>query len=144
MTQTLSVTRRVRCPADEAGAFITDMPKLVSTVSGFTRCQFISDGDDGQLWDVFMQSGTIYLGGQVAVTQVDPRRLSWQSVSGTRHSFDARVEDDHGASRVTLTMSFSLGGRGVGFFSELVGRGIVSRTLEAAAEEIRHHLEFEQ
>jgi Polyketide cyclase / dehydrase and lipid transport len=144
MTQTVSVTRKVKCPADEAGAFITDMHKLVSTVSGFKRCQFIGDGDDGQLWDVFMQSGTIYVGGRVLVTQADKRRLSWQSVSGTRHSFDARVDDDDSGSRVTLTMSFTLGGRGVGIFSELVGRGIVSRTLEAGAEEIRHHLEFEQ
>lgn len=143
MTQTVSVTRPIRCSADKASAFVTDMAKLVPAVSTFKRCKFIADADDGQLWDVFMRSGTIYLGGRVAVT-VEPRRLSWQSLSGTRHWFEALIEDDPAGSRITLRLTFSLYGWGTAWFSELIARGIVSRHLEAAAEEVRHHLEFER
>jgi hypothetical protein len=65
MTQSVSVARRIRRPADDASAFITDMHKLVPAVSTFKRCEFICDSEDGQVWDVFMQSGTIYLGGLI-------------------------------------------------------------------------------
>ena len=143
MTQTVSVTRRIRCAADEASAFVTDMHKLVPAVSTFKRCKFIGDSADGQLWDVFMRSGTIYLGGRVAVT-AEPRRLSWRSISGTRHWFEAVVEDDPIGCRITFRLTISLYGWGTAWFSELIGRGIVSRHLEAAAEEVRHHLEFER
>jgi hypothetical protein len=142
MTQTVSVTRRIRRPADEASAFVTDMHKLVPEVSTFRRCEFISDSEDGQVWDVFMQSGTIYLGGRV-VASAEPGKLSWRSLRGTRHTFEARVEEDRGETLLTLSLTFSLNGLGTAWFTELIGRGIVSRNLEAAAQEIRHHLEFE-
>jgi hypothetical protein len=118
------------------------MHKLVPAVSTFKRCEFICDSADGQVWDVFMQSGTIYLGGRV-VAATGPRRLSWRSLRGTRHSFEALVEEGREGTLLTLSLTFSLNGWGTAWFSELIGRGIVSRNLEAAAEEIRHYLEFE-
>lgn len=144
MTQTVSVSRHIRCPVGEAGAFVTDPHKLFSTLSLFDRSRFIEAGDDGELWDVYMNSGTIYLGGQVVITSSEGNRLSWRSVRGTRHSFDAAVEPDGGGSRLTMTLTFSASGLGIGRISELIGRGLVSRNLTAAAEEVRHHLEFER
>lgn len=141
MTQTVSVTRRIRCSADEVGLFITDMHKLVPEVSAFKRCRYIEDTSDGQVWEIFMQSGTIFLGGRI-LASTRPRRLEWHSLRGTRHYFQASVEDDGDDSRLTLTLTFSLAGLGTSWFTELIGRGIASRTLEAAAEEIRHYLEY--
>ncbi|WP_264079397.1 hypothetical protein [Mycobacterium szulgai] len=43
-----------------------------------------------------------------------------------------------------MTLTFSATGLGIALISELIGRGLVGRNLEAAAEEIRHHLEFEK
>jgi uncharacterized membrane protein len=141
MTQTVSVTRRIRREAADVSVFVTDMHKLVPTVTTFRRCRFVGDTEEGQLWDVFMQSGTIFLGGRVLASG-EQRRLAWHSVRGTRHSFEALVEDDGDASRLTLTLTFSLAGLATAWLTEFIGRGIVSRTLEAAAEEIRHYLEY--
>jgi len=144
MTQTVRVSRHIRCAVDEVGAFVTDPPRLFPTVSTFSRCRFVESADDGELWDVYLTSGTIYLGGRVLIAPPDGWRLSWHSVRGTRHSFEALVEPDDGGSRLTMTLTFSATGLGIALISELIGRGLVGRNLEAAAEEIRHHLEFEK
>ncbi|OBK73987.1 hypothetical protein [Mycobacterium sp. 1274761.0] len=141
MTQTVSVTRRIRRNADDVSLFITDMHELVPKVSTFKRCQFISDTSDGELWDIFMQSGTIFLGGRILAT-TQPRRLAWHSLRGTRHSFEALVEEDGDGSRLSLTLTYSLASLVTAWFIEFIGRGIASRTLEAAVEEIRHYLEY--
>lgn len=144
MTQTVRVSRHIRRAADEAGAFVTDPPGLFPKLSTFSRCRFVESVDDGELWDVYLNSGTIYLGGRVLIAPPDGSRLSWCSVQGTRHSFEAVVEPDGDGCRLTMTLTFSATGWGIARLSELIGRGLVSRNLEAAAEEIRHHLEFEK
>jgi hypothetical protein len=143
MSQTVTVSRRIRCPVDEAGAFVTNPHHLFPKLSTFSRCRFIEACDDGELWDVYMNSGTIYLGGRVLISS-SGGRLMWRSVRGTRHSFEALVEPDADDSRLTMTLTFSASGFAIAWISEMVGRGLVVRNLEAAAEEIRHHLEFEQ
>jgi hypothetical protein len=142
MPQTVSVSSHIRRPVEEAGSFISDPHKLFALVSTFSRCRFIEATDDGELWDVYMDSGTIYLGGRVLITS-GPNCLSWRSVRGTQHSFGARVEKDGDGSRLTLSLMFSASGFAIARMSELIGRGLVARNLEAAAQEIRHHLEFE-
>ena len=144
MTQTVTVTRHVRCPLKESRAFVMDPRRLFPEVSTFTRCQFIKSRDDGELWDVFMESGTIQLGGRVLITPPKGSLLKWRSVRGTRHTFTALVEPDGDDSRLTLTLTFSTKGFGIARLSEWLGRGLLERNLEAAAEEIRHHLEFER
>lgn len=144
MAQKVTVSRQIRCPVEETRAFVTDPHTLLSQVSTFSRCRFIESRDDGELWDAFMDSGTIYLGGQVLITHPDASRLRWQSVRGTRQSFEALVEPDGAGSRLTMTMTFSATGFGIAWVSEMLGRGLAARNLEAMAEEIRHHLEFER
>lgn len=143
MAQTIRVSRHVRCPLDKAGAFVTDPHALFPEVSTFSRCRLIEARRSGELWEVFLNSGTIYLGGRVLIAPPRDNRLRWRSVQGTRHSFEARVEPEDEGSRLTMTLNFSASGLGVARISELIGRGLVARNLEAAAEEIRHHLEFE-
>jgi hypothetical protein len=143
VAQTVSVSRHIRRPVDECGAFITDPHKLLSTVSTLSRCRFIESCDDGELWDVFLDSGTVHLGGRVLIAPADGSRLHWRSVRGTRHSFEALAEPDGEGSRLTMSLRFSVTGLGVAWLSEMIGRGLVTRNLEAIAEEVRHHLEFE-
>ena len=142
MTQTVTVSRHIRCPVVETSAFVTDPHKLFPELSTFSRCRFIEACDDGELWDVYMNSGTIYLGGRVLITTSGGSRLRWRSVRGTRHSFEALIEADGRGSRLTMTLTFSASGFAIARISEMIGRGLVARNLEAAAEEIRHHLEF--
>jgi hypothetical protein len=143
MTQTVVVAREIRCPPDKAGAFIADPHNLFATVSTFDRCRFVAERANGELWDVFLSGGTIYLGGRVLVTAANDNTLRWRSVGGVRHAFQASIEPDGPDSRLQLTLTFSTAGFGIARLSEWVARGWVARNLEAAAEEIRHHLEFE-
>ncbi|MGC2654905.1 MAG: hypothetical protein WA317_15230, partial [Mycobacterium sp.] len=68
----------------------------------------------------------------------------WRSLRGTRHSFEASVEGDGQSCRVTFALTYSLTGLGIARLSEFIGRGIVGRNLQAAAEELRHRLEFDE
>jgi Polyketide cyclase / dehydrase and lipid transport len=144
MTQTVSVSRHIRCPADEACAVVTDPRGLLSKIDTLSRCRFVEAEDDGELWDVYLDSGTVHLGGRVLIAPPDKDRLRWKSVRGTRHSFEALVEPDGENSLLTLSLTFSLTGLAVAWISEMIGRGLVARNLEAIAEEIRHRLEFER
>jgi Polyketide cyclase / dehydrase and lipid transport len=144
MTQTVSVSRHIRCPADEASAVVTDPRSLLSKIETLSRCRFIESGDDGELWDVYLDSGTVHLGGRVLIASPDKNRLQWKSVRGTRHSFEALVEPDGEDRPLTMTLTFSITGLAIAWISEMIGRGLVTRNLEAIAEEIRHRLEFEK
>lgn len=78
------------------------------------------------------------------IASPDKNRLQWKSVRGTRHSFEALVEPDGEDSLLTMTLTFSITGLAIAWISEMIGRGLVTRNLEAIAEEIRHRLEFEK
>lgn len=144
MTQTVTVDKRIRRPADQVGAFVADPHRFIPVLATVGRCDFIEESGDGQRWDVFLVSGTIHVGGRVLVKRNKNQGLRWRSLQGTRHSFDASVDGDGDASRVTLKLTYSLTGLGIARLSEFIGRGIVGRNLQAAAEELRHRLEFEE
>ena len=146
MAQTVSVSRHIRRPVEDSGAFITDPHKLLSAVSTLSRCRFVESCDDGELWDIYLDSGTVHLGGRVLIGPSDGSRLRWRSVRGTRQSFEAFVEPDGPdgkGTRFTMSLTFSVTELGIAWISEMIGRGLVARNLEAIAEEVRHHLEFE-
>ncbi len=143
MTQTVTVDKQVRRPVDQVGAFVADPHRFIPVLATVGRCEFIEDSGDDELWDVFLVSGTIHVGGRVLVSQHGIDGLRWRSLRGTRHSFEASVDGDGQASRVTLTLTFSLTGLGIARLSEFIGRGIVGRNLQAAIEELRHRLEFD-
>jgi hypothetical protein len=143
MTQTVTVDTRIRRPADQVGAFVGDPHLFIPVLATVGRCQYIGDSGEDQLWDVFLVSGTIHLGGRVLVSPHKTDGLRWRSVRGTRHSFEASVDGDGQTSQVTFALTYSLTGLGIAWLSEFIGRGIVGRNLEAAAEELRHRLEFE-
>ncbi len=144
MTQTVIVDTHIRRPADQVGAFVGDPHRFLPVLATVGRCEYIGDSGDDQLWDVFLVSGTIHVGGRVLVSHHKTDGLRWRSLRGTRHSFEASVDGDGQASRVTFALTYSLTGLGIARLSEFIGRGIVGRNLEAAAEELRHRLEFEE
>ncbi len=144
MTQTVTVSMRIRRPVREVGAFVADPHRLVPVMMTVGRSQYVDDDDEGQLWDVFLVSGTLHLGGRVLVTSAGNHGLQWRSLRGTRHSFTAHAEGDDQSSRVTVSLTFALAGLGIARLSEFIGRGIVDRNLHAALEELRHQLEFEE
>ncbi len=142
MTQTVTVDKHIRRPVEEVGAFVADPHRFIPVLATVGRCEYLGDSGGDQLWDVFLASGTLFVGGRVLVTS-GHHQLSWRSLRGTRHSFEARAEGDGHGSRFTATLRFSLTGLGVARLSEVIGRGIVGRNVQAAAEELRHQLEFE-
>lgn len=144
MTQTVTVSKHIRRPVEEVGACVADPHQLIPVVTTVGRCEYVGDDDGDQLWDVFLVSGTLHLGGRVLVTRDGSHGLRWRSLRGTRHSFEARVAGDEQACRITVSLTFSLTGLGIARLSELIGRGIVARNLQAATEELRHRLEFEE
>jgi hypothetical protein len=147
MAQTVTVSKRIRRPTEEVAAFVADPHRLIPVVTTVGRCEYIGseDQDDhDQLWDVFLVSGTLHLGGRVRVTRDGSSGLRWRSLRGTRHSLEARVDGGEQACRVIVSLTFSLTGLGIARLSELIGRGIVARNLQAATEELRHRLEFEE
>ena len=144
MTQNVTVSRHVRCPVDKSSAFVTDPRSLLSQMSTLSRCRFIESCDDGELWDAYLDTGTIYLGGASAHHTARRQPTALETVRGTRHTFEALVEPDGAGSRLTMTMTFSATGYGIARLTELLGRGLAGRNLEAMAEEVRHHLEFER
>jgi hypothetical protein len=144
MTQTVTVSRHIRCPADKVSAVVTDPHSLLCEIETLSRCRFVEPENDGELWDIYLDSGTVHLGGRVLITPPEKNRLSWKSVRGTRHSFEALVTPDGDGSLLTITLTFSITGLAIAWITEMIGRGLVGRNLEAIAEEIRHRIEFER
>lgn len=118
--------------------FVTDPEQLLPHMTGLGRFRH----HEGEEWDAFLDIGTINVGGRVRI-ETDLDGLSWRSLRGTRHTFDLVVSPEGENSRIDMAMDFRLAGLLVSRVAELLGRGIAQRHLEAAAQQVRHHLEFE-
>lgn len=146
---TVHVTRAInirRAYADVA-AFVTDPHCVLETIPGFARFAYIGpatgdDGDGGEEWDVFLEVGTLHVGGRVLVTWPSPNRLEWRSRRGTRQRLVMDVEPLGDHARLTMTLSYGLSGLVMSRISELLARGLVSRHVEAGLQQVRHHLEY--
>ena len=145
MTQRVTRSLTVRRPHDEVAAFVTDPHQVLEVIPGFARFQHVGAGPSpGQEeWDVFLEVGTLHVGGRVLVAHPTPSRLEWHSRRGTTHAFAMTVEPMVEHSRLTMTLSYTLAGSLAARLSEVVARGIVARHLEAGLEQIRHLLEHE-
>lgn len=143
MSECVAVSRRIRRPVDEVAKFVTDPHQSLPFITGVGRWKCVGEEGSGEDWDVFITVGAIQIGGRVLITQPDPNRLCWKTTRGTEHTFEAVVEPADDGSVLTMTVTYNLSGQILARLTELLGRGILTRHLEAAAEEIRHHLEFE-
>ena len=148
---TVRVTRaiNIRRPYADVAAFVTDPHRVLETIPGFARFAYIGpaegDGADsagGEEWDVFLEVGTLHVGGRVLVTWPSPNRLEWRSLRGTRQLLVMDVEPLGNHARLTMTLSYGLSGLVLSRISELLARGLVTRHVEAGLQQVRHHLEY--
>ena len=113
MTQRVVRSIRVRRPVDEVAAFVTDPHRVLPVVPGFARFAFVGSTDGAEEWDVFLEIGTLHVGGRVEVTRPSATHLSWRSDRGTWHRFDLVVEplaDDPRAALVRMEIEYALSG----------------------------------
>ena len=135
----------VRRPVAEVAPLATDPDAILPLMGGLGRFRLITRRPDGtELWDLFLDVGSIHIGGRVEVPVPEPTVLEWKSVRGTRHSCRLEVTDEGEHARLSITMSLELAGgllaaRVAGF---LAG-GIMRRHLQAGLEQLRHHIEYD-
>ncbi len=146
MTTTTTATTIIDRPIAQVERFITDPRKCLPLMSGFGRFRFVEElpEKNHQEWDVFLQVGSLQVGGAVDVDLNRSRHLQWTSLRGTNHSFDLAVEPVNGQTLLTMQMTLSLRGLLMSKIAERLARNIMGRHLEAGVQELRHHLEWEQ
>lgn len=131
----------VRRPLDEVAKVATDARVVLPLVGG--RISLIREYADGSAeWDLFLDVGSIHVGGRVVVRATDGMSLSWQSIRGTQQSAGLVVEPEGDATRVTVTMTTEFQGLLFAALTSRLARGIVSRHVRAGLEQLRHQLEF--
>ena len=136
----------VRRPHDEVAEFATDPHRVLEAVPGFARFEHVGEGagPGEEEWDVFLEVGTLHVGGRVLVERPSAHRMEWRSQRGTSHSFALTVEPVGEHAELTMELTYTLAG-GVGArVTELVARGITARHLDAGLEQVRHLLEHER
>jgi len=146
MTQRVTRSLTVRRPHDEVAAFVTDPHRVLEVIPGFARFSYVGEGPaSGQeLWDVFLEVGTLHVGGRVLVSRPSPHRLEWHSQRGTSHSFSMSVEHVGEHALLAMSLAYTFAGWVSARVTEVVARGIAARHLDAGLEQIRHLLEHEQ
>lgn len=92
---------------------------------------------------MFLDVGTIHVGGRVVASRPDPCSLTWRSVRGTVHEFSLTVVPEGRDSRIDATMTLTLAGGASAWVAEQLARSIMARHLEAGLQQLRHYLEFD-
>lgn len=133
----------IRRPVDEVAALATDPRIVLPIVGGLGRYKELTTDANGLgEWDVFLDIGSVHVGGRVVVERPGPRTLAWHAVRGTRHQLKVNVDDEGDGARVTISMSLQLAGFVLGRVAEMLARGIMVRHLDAGLQQLRHQLEF--
>lgn len=145
MRHTVIDSIHVRRPVAVVAPVVTDPHQLMKLMPGFARFQKVqaTNQQDGEEWDVYLEVGTLYVGGRVEITQVSDRQIRWQSLRGTQHSFELVVAEKGDGSKITITAQYQFAGWLIGRATERLAVPILHRRLKAALEQMRHHLEFE-
>jgi hypothetical protein len=133
----------VHRPADQVAAIATDPNVVLPIIGGLGRFKKLNTDPDGVgEWDVFIDVGSIHVGGRVVVERPGPRQLSWHATRGTRHQLELTVYEHGEESEVGIVMSLQLAGFVLGRLAEMLARGIMARHIEAGLQQLRHHVEF--
>lgn len=144
MSTSVSRSVLIRGPVDVVAKVATDPRIVLPIVGGLGRYKELATDDDGLgEWDVFLDVGSVHVGGRVVVERPSPRTLSWHAIRGTRHKLDLTVEERGDHARVTIAMSLHLAGFVLGRIAETLARGIMVRHLDAGLQQLRHHVEFQ-
>src|SRR5689334_860518 len=131
MSATTRRSIRVRRPLHEVASVATDPRVVLPIVGGLGRFEEIETDDDGNgEWDVFIDVGSVHVGGRVVVSRPDERRLIWHATRGTRHQLELSVAERGNDSEVTIAMNLQLAGFVLGRIAEMLAAGIMARHLE--------------
>lgn len=135
----------VRRPIDRVAAIATDPNVVLPIIGGLGRFKKLNTDAQGLgEWDVFIDVGSIHVGGRVVVERPGPFQLSWRATRGTRHQLGLTVYEHGEESEVAIVMSLQLAGFVLGRVAETLARGIMARHIEAGLQQLRHHVEFEE
>jgi hypothetical protein len=135
----------IRRPVDRVAAIATDPNVVLPIIGGLGRFkQLDTDAQGLGEWDVFIDVGSIHVGGRVVVERPGPLQLRWHATRGTRHQLELTVFEHGEESEVAIVMSLQLAGFVLGRVAETLARGIMARHIEAGLQQLRHHVEFEE
>lgn len=146
MSYSVTESIEVRRPGPEVVGAFSNLDKLAPLLVGFSKFQPVGDkrAEVGAQYEVFLDVGTIHVGGRVVLTDFAPTgRIAWKSLRGTQHNFTLILEGIGERTLVTATMEYQFAGGLLARLSERIGSQIIQRNLCASLEKIRHHLEFE-
>ena len=144
MGTTVRRSSLVRRPVYEDAAGVTDPRVVLPIIGGLGRFKELATDAEGLgEWDVFIDIGTVHVGGRVVVERPGPRHLSWHAIRGTHHQLDLTVDQEGRHTRVSIAMSLQLAGWVLGRVAEQLARGIMARHVDAGLQQLRHHVEFE-
>jgi hypothetical protein len=141
-----AVTRSVLVRGDFAdiAKVATDPDVVFAIIGGFGRFENIEkDGNGSEQWDVYLDVGTIHVGGRVVVEQPSERVLIWHSLRGTHHHARIEASPAEGGAKVSMMISVELaGGLLAGWLTTVLAEGILARHIEAGLQELRHRIEY--
>ena len=144
MSTTVQQSIVVRRPVNEVAATATDPRVVLPIIGGLGRFRELNTDENGLgEWDVFIDIGSVHVGGRVVVDRPGPRTLTWHAIRGTHHQLELTVDEHGDHARVTIAMSLQLAGLVLGRIAETLARGIMARHLDAGLQQLRHHVEFE-
>lgn len=145
MSTTVRRSITIRRSVAEVAAIATDPRVVLPIIGGLGRFKELATDAEGLgQWDLFIDIGSVHVGGRVVVERPEPRRLTWHAIRGTRHQLALNVDEEGDNARVTITMCLQLAGLVLGWVAETLARGIMARHLDAGLQQLRHHAEFEE
>lgn len=133
----------VRRHPEDVAKVATDPRVVLPLIGDAGRIKLIREHPDGsEEWDLFVDVGSIHVGGRVLVEPGDGTTLRWTSLRGTRQSAVVEVTPEGADARITVTMTTEFSGLLFAAMTSRLARGIVGRHVRAALEQVRHRLEF--
>ena len=137
-------TTLVRAGLDEVAQVATDPNTVFPIIGSFGRFEHIySRPDHSQEWDLYLEVGTIHVGGRVLVEPPSDNTLVWHSVRGTQHN--ARIVVSPATDGATLAMTISVNFAGkllTGLITSVLADRILARRIEASLQQLRHRIEY--
>ncbi len=141
-----SVTRStlIRAGVDDVAQVATDPEVIFPIMGAFGRFDRIERRPDGsQEWDLYLDVGTIHVGGRVLVDPPSGSSLGWHSVRGTQHRAVIEVAPVPDGARVAMTITVEFAGRLLtGWITGLLADRILARHIEAGLQQLRHRIEY--
>ena len=140
-----AVTRSalVRRPVDEVSKVATDPDVVFPIIGGFGRFDLIARNPDGsEEWDLYVDVGTIHMGGRVLVEPPSGDTLVWRSRRGLHQNGRIEVSPADGGTLVTMSITVEFAGMLSAWVTSLLANGILARHIEFALQQLRHHIEY--